>query len=384
MLHGMDDLITAARAGKLDPVYVLSSEHPILLERALTAIRDAAVPPEARGFNYDVVEGKASGQRIAALAQTLPMMAQRRMIFVRELGTMNADDAEPLLSYLASPNPSTVLVAQSSKVDKRQKLYAAVAKKGWLHVLAAPRQLQPWVTQEAAAVKVRLAPAAITRLIDVVGADLSRLSLAVAQLGLYAGDRQVTADDVDELIADTRERTVFELTDAIGAGDLEAALAGVAKLCDQRESAVGVVVMLARHLRQVAGVHGALAAGLPRGQWAERLGVPPFVVDKLAAHARVLPAAAVARATSHLAAADRALKGDPTLSGPYTGPQLKALGRELGERVVLERLVTFIVEAARAGRGGAGETGRAVPSRFAPGSPAAGKGAPGAGFRRSA
>ena len=389
----MDDLIAAARAGRLDPVYVLTSEHPVLIERAVIAIRDAAVPPAARGFNYDVVEGKASGQRITALSQTLPMMAQRRMIYVRELGTMNADDAEPLLAYFNSPNPSTVLVAVSSKVDKRQKLYAAVAKKGWLHTLTAPRQLAPWVQHEAAAAKVSIAPAAVARLIDVVGVDLSRLSLAVAQLGLYAGDRAVTVDDVDDLIADTRERTVFELTDAIGAGDLEDALAAVAKLCDQRESAVGVVVMLARHLRQVGAVHAAVAAGVPRGQWGERLGVPPFLVDKLAQHARFLTPAVVMRATANLAAADRALKGDPTLAGPYTGPQLKTLGRDLGERVFLERLVTSVVEGARqaasasrspsAGPGsGAAAAGRPGPPR---GPVMGGRPGPGGtGFRRGA
>ena len=80
----MDDLVTAARAGKLDPVYVIHSDHPILIERAVAAIRDATVPPNARGFNYDVVEGKPTGAKIVALAQTLPMMAARRMIFVRD------------------------------------------------------------------------------------------------------------------------------------------------------------------------------------------------------------------------------------------------------------------------------------------------------------
>ncbi len=339
----MDDLVAAARAGNLDPIYVLTSEHPILLERAISAIRDAAVPPEARGFNYDVVEGKPTGQRIVSLAQTLPMMAQRRLIFVRELGTMPADDAEPLLAYLASPNPSTVLVAQSSKVDKRQKLYAQLAKKGWLHTLTAPRQLGSWVQKEARDAKVAIEPGAISRLIDVVGSDLSRLSLAVSQLGLYAGGRAVTADDVDDLIADTRERSVFELTDSIGAGDLEGSLAAVAKLCDQRESAVGVVAMLARYVRQVRALHSAAARNLPRGQWAAEVGVPPFVVDKLAAAARRLTPEVSARALGNLAAADRALKGDPFLTGPFTGPLLKTLGRELGERIVLERLVTSMV-----------------------------------------
>src|SRR5262249_26565094 len=233
-------------------MYVLHSEHPILIDRVLGAIRDAVVPPAARGFNYDVIEGKPSGARIVALAQTLPMMAQRRMVYVRDLAAMAADDAEPLLGYLAKPNPSTVIAAVASKVDKRIKLYGLLARKGYLHVLEAPRQLAPWLRAEAKQQGVQLEPAAISRLIDAVGDDLSRLALAVEQLGLYAGRRAVTSDDVDELVADTRERTVFELTDAIGAADRPRALAAVASLIDQRESAVGVVIMLARHIRQLA------------------------------------------------------------------------------------------------------------------------------------
>ncbi|HEY1549201.1 MAG TPA: DNA polymerase III subunit delta [Kofleriaceae bacterium] len=336
----------------LDPVYVLHSEHAILIERAVAAIRDVAVPPMARGFNYDIVEGKPTGGKIAALAQTLPMMAERRMVLVRDLGLMAADDAEPLLQYFAKPNPSTVIVAITQKLDKRLKTFATASKKGWLHVLDAPRQLQPWLREEAKARHVEIEPSAIARLIDTVGSDLSRLALTVEQLGLYAGDRAVTSDDVDDLVADTRERSVFELTDAIGAADRPRALAAVAKLCDQRESAVGVVVMLARHVRQLSLVHAMQREGVPRGALAGRIGVPPFVVDKLLAQAKSYAPRALASATERLAIADRALKGDITLDSrvhDFTGPQLKALGRELAERVILERVVDGIVTlAARA------------------------------------
>ena len=345
----MDDLVAAARAGKLDPVYVIHSEHPILVERAVSAIRDAAVPPAARGFNYDVVEGKPSGSKIVALAQTLPMMAKSRMIYVRDLALMPADEADPLIRYLAAPNPSTVVVAVTSKLDKRLKLFAAVSKKGWLHVLEAPRQLVPWVRAEAKTKNIAIDAPAVQRLVDAVGDDLSRLALAVEQLALYAGDRAVTADDVDELIADTRERSVFELTDALGTGDRARALIAVASLCDQRESAVGVVVMLARHVRNLASLHALRAAGVPRNEWGTRVGVPPFVVDKLIAQARGYTPGALATAVARLAAADRALKGDITLDGrssPFTGPQMKALGRELGERVILEQVVGGIVDLA--------------------------------------
>lgn len=349
----MEDLLAELAAGRLDPIYVLHSEHPILIERVLGAIRDAAVPPAARGFNYDVVDGKPTGARIVGLAQTLPMMAQRRMVYVRDLSAMPADEAEPLLGYLGKPNPSTVVVAVASKIDKRIKLYAQLARKGYLHVLEAPRQLVPWLRGEAKRHGVQLEPAAVTRLIDAVGDDLSRLALGVEQLGLYAGRRPVTSDDVDELIADTRERTVFELTDAIGAADLPRALAAVAALVDQRESAVGVVVMLARHIRQLTQVHVLRDAGVPRGGWGPALGVPPFVVDKLIAQARSYEPPALSAATRRLANADRALKGDITLvstppspDGAFTGPQIKALGRDLAERVLLEQLVTGIVGLA--------------------------------------
>lgn len=340
----------------LQPVYVLHSDQPILLDRAIAAIRDAAVPPATRGFNYDVVEGKPSGSRIVALAQTLPMMAERRMVLVRDLSAMPADEAEPLIEYFAKPSPSTVVVALASKLDKRLKVFAAASKKGYLHVLEAPRQLAPWVRAEAQAKGVKLDGGAVSRLVETVGADLSRLALAVEQLGLFVGNpgskdpggsgRAVTSDDVDELIADTRERSVFELTDAIGSGDRARALAAVASLCDQRESAVGVVVMLARHVRQLSLVHALREEGVPRPQWASQLGVPPFVVDKLIAQARGFSPDVLALATERLSLADRALKGDITLdvaTSPFTGPQLKALGRELGERVILEQVVDRIV-----------------------------------------
>ena len=139
---------------------------------------------------------------------------------------------------------------------------------------------------------------------------------------------------------------MFELTDAIGSGDRPRALAAVSSLCDQRESAVGVVVMLARHIRQLSTLLTLRASNTPRSEWASKIGVPPFVVDKLLAQAKHFSPRALAAATRRLAEADRALKGDITLdsrAATYTGPQMKALGRDLGERVILETVVDAIV-----------------------------------------
>jgi DNA polymerase-3 subunit delta len=338
---------------QLDPVYLFASDHPVLIDRAVAEIRDAAVPPAMRGWNYDVIEGKATASRISAAANTLPMMAERRMVLVRDLAAMPSEELGKLVEYLDSPSPTTVLVAITSKLDKRMKLYATASKKGWLHVLEAPRNPVPWIRDEAKARGVKIAPDAVERLADAIGSDLSRLALTLDQLALYARDRPIAVDDVEDLVADTRERSVFELTDAIGEGRLPAAMAAVSSLCDQRQSAIGVIVMLARHIRQLAMVHVGKARGAGKGELSSLVGAPPFIVDKLTQQARRYTPDALARAEALLTATDRALKGMPlevsrgeTVEG-VSGSVIKTLGRQLGERVVLERLVERLVALGR-------------------------------------
>ena len=128
---------------------------------------------------------------------------------------------------------------------------------------------------------------------------------------------------------------MFELTDAIGQGDRQRALVALGALLDQRQSSVGVVMMLARHVRQLAVAQAGLQNRMPKGELGKLLGVPPFVVDKLATQARSFKATALDRAIRRLAEADFALKGGR--------PMLKTLGRDLGDRVVLDRLVAELL-----------------------------------------
>jgi DNA polymerase-3 subunit delta len=343
------DLFDDVASGSLAPVYVLISEHPLLLSRGLAALRDAAVPPATRGFNYDVFEGRgASAGPIVGAAETLPMMAKLRMVVIRDLAAMAGGELAQLVPYLEKPNPSTVLVGVAAKVDKRLKFFAVAKKKRFLHQLDPPRAIGPWIRKEAAARGARMSPRACDRMADVVGKDLSRIVLAIDQLALCAGDREIDADDVDELIADTRERSVFELTDAIGEGNRQRALAAVASLCEQRQSAIGVVVMLARHMRQLAKCQVAMAERQPRSALPGIVGAPPFVIDKLMSQARRYDAAGLGAALGKLHDADRGLKGMDW--------SVRTLGRDLGERVLLERLVSDLIELGSAGSGTRGRS----------------------------
>ncbi|HEU5055345.1 MAG TPA: hypothetical protein VFU21_02415, partial [Kofleriaceae bacterium] len=143
-------------------------------------------------------------------------------------------------------------------------------------------------------------------------------------------------DDVDDLVADTRERSVFELTDAIGAADRPRALGAVAALVDQRQSPIGVVSMLARHIRQLSLYRAGIKSGMGKQELARLLAVPPFVVDKLGRQADRFPDAALDRAIAALSLTDRALKGEREAQ--------KTLGRALTDRLLLEDVVQRLVD----------------------------------------
>ena len=328
-------------AGKLEPVYVLVSAEPLLLDRTLRALREATVAPALRAFNEDVIEGRgATATRVLGAARTLPMMGPKRLVLVREIGAMTAAELGGLIEYLEAPSPSTVLVATAAKADKRLKFFSVAAKKGVMHELTAPRDLNGWVNDEARQRKIAIKPDAVRRLTEAVGADLSRLSLVLDQLAVYAGEGvAIAVDDVDDLVADTRERSVFELTDAIGAGDRMRAMAAVAALCDQRQSAVGVVAMLGRHMRQLSVYRAARAGGVAKSEMARVLGVPPFVVDKIGRQAERYGDAALDKAVIEISATDRTLKGEDEVG--------KTLGRGLTERVLLDRIVERLVDLGR-------------------------------------
>ena len=86
-------------------------------------------------------------------------------------------------------------------------------------------------------------------------------------------------------------------------------------------------------MRQIGLCHVATEERLPKTEIAKRVGAPPFVVDKLMAQARRYGPDAVAAALARLHETDCGLKG----MEPWSVS--KILGRDLGERILLERLI---------------------------------------------
>jgi len=316
------DLIGAIENGQIDPIYALHGAERYLVDRCLAAIRRAVLGGAGAGasFNYDVFELKETPlARVVATARTVPMMARRRLVIAKGIDEVKAPELEPLLPYVEDPNPTTCLVLLGEKIDTRFKVFATLRKAGFVHDFPPlrDRELAGWLAREARQRKVALDSDAATALAEIAGPDLGRLSQALEQLTLYVGEgKRVRLEDVEELIAETRQRGVFELTKAIGDGDVERALRLLANMQRNREPALRIQFMLVRQLRQIWRAKELAAAGAPRAEIAGAVGIAPFFLDDVLNPARRMSTASLARSYERLYQADKTLKSsriDPDL-----------------------------------------------------------------------
>ncbi len=264
------DVLSSIDKGELAPIYCLVGEERFLIDRCLEALRTAVFGPTGAGADFNLDHFDLKERSLAAVldsARTLPMFAKRRLVIARGLDELKSEDLEPLSGYLADPNPTTCLaLVGGAKVDGRLKLFQAVKKAGYLHEFAHLRdwQLGDWLQAEARRRKLTLHPEAARLLAEAAGPDLGRMSLCLEQAALYAGaDARVEPDHVQAVVPESRERGIFELTKAIGAGQRGQALRLLGNLLRNREPALRIQFMLMRQLRQIWRAKELQAAGRP-------------------------------------------------------------------------------------------------------------------------
>ena len=180
------DPMEALSDGEIGPLYWVCGKERFLVDRAVARIKERVLDPRTRDFNYDLFYAKEAGAaKIVQSSRTLPMMAKRRLIIVRDGDALDAKGLEPLLPYVASPAPETCLVFVADTADAKQKKFFTAFGKHGVVLKFEPlkdRQLPAFIRDEAKARKVKLDNGVAELLAEEVGAELGPLVDAVEHL----------------------------------------------------------------------------------------------------------------------------------------------------------------------------------------------------------
>ena len=346
--------IEAAQAGtgKLRPGYVLAGDEVFLLDRCRAAVLKAFVPADLRDFclsEFDLAS--TSIFEVLDRAQTPSLMAPFQVIFVRnvrQLYTRGAkkDEFAAIGRYFQSPNPQALLLfvadfvripsdARRMELDDKNR-YERLTETlgdhcGMVELARANEEdAMRWAVAMAQEAGNRLEPDAARELVDALGADMMLVASELEKLLLYATGRgRITLGDVETMVLSAKQRTLYELTDAISARDRVRALAllqGLLNSSDAGEdSAIGHLYMLAKTFRQMLVIlekNVRDSRAIWQALW-QGFRMPPFAADDLIRQARRYKSRReLTRALRLVARADLELRSSPP-----------------DKRLVLERLV---------------------------------------------
>jgi DNA polymerase III subunit delta len=349
--------IEASRTGgMLRPGYVLLGDEAYLHERCRRAILDTLIDagsgPAMRDFALAEID-LAETNIFEALdrAQTPSLMAPFQVLFLRNLKTLytrgaKKDEFAALDAYGRSPNPQALLVfvadhlhlpSDLRRMDMQDKdRYERIRETlgDWCGMVELVRveesDAMRWLVAEAEKRGSALEADAARELADALGADLMLMASELEKLLLYTGERRrITLGDVETMVLGAKQRSLYELTDAISAKDRPRALAllqGLLNASDGgEESAIGHLYMLARTFRQMLVIlekNVRDSRAIWQALW-QGFRMPPFAAEDLIRQARRYKSRRdLTRALRLIARADLELRSSPP-----------------DKRLVLERLV---------------------------------------------
>ncbi|MGA7314684.1 MAG: DNA polymerase III subunit delta [Silvibacterium sp.] len=355
-----DRFVAEVHGNNLRAGYVLLGDEVFLYERCRRAVLETLVPQELRDFclsDLDLAESNIF--EVLDRARTPSLMAPFQVFFVRGLKALytrgaKKDEFAAMDEYFRSPNPQSLILfvadhlripSDPRRMDMEDKnRYERIRETlgDWCGMVELARADEAdalrWISSESERNQVRFDADAARELADALGSDMMLIASEWNKLVLYAGEkRRVTLGDVETMVLAAKQRSLYELTDAISAKDTRRALLllqGLLNASDGGEdSAIGHLYMLARTFRQMLVIlekNVRDSRAIWQALW-QGFRMPPFAADDLIRQARRYKSSReITRALRLIARADLELRSQPP-----------------DKRLVLERLVFDLTKEAK-------------------------------------
>ncbi len=335
-----DRFLTEVQSHKLRPAYVFVGDETFFRKRCREAILEHLVPPDLRDFSlFDFDLSETDLAEVLDRARTPSLMAPFQVFFVKGVKTMfgrgsNEDKLSAIEQYCKDPNPDAVIIfvadhisipADARRMEMQDKEryeriretlghYCGIVELSRVEEGEAVR----WIAEYCVTREVTIDPDAARELVDALGGDMMMVSNELEKLILYVGDKKrVSLGDVETMVLAAKQRSLYELTDAISSKDRVKALEmldAILTTGDGDEAAIGHLYMLAKTFRQMLVILERNVRD-QRMLWAalwQGFRVPPFAADDIIKQARRYKSKReLTRAIRLVARTDLALRSNP-------------------------------------------------------------------------
>src|SRR3989344_8785928 len=239
---------------------------------------------------------------------TPPFLAKKRMVVIKELIAKNRGQKiqKEILEILDKNGLTDVILIfwegdlgniktsrKKSKISTRRSniLFERLKKEKYVQEfeLLETSEVRKWASAEIKKKDGQINPAALAMLIDFIGNDLWQLNSEIDKLIAYAKNKEVSVNDVQNLVKTKLDDDIFKLTDALGQKNKKLALKLVS---DQLQSGVMPTQLLSKIIWQyknlllIKGFVENNGSGYPDKRLGYQLGLHPFVIKKTMAQVK--------------------------------------------------------------------------------------------------
>ncbi len=341
---------------KLRPAYVFVGDEVFFRDQCRRALLQHLVPPELRDFSlHDFDLAEVSIAEVLDRARTPSLMAPFQVFFIRGVKALygrgsHAAEFGEIERYVKDPSPAAVLIFVADHLsipadvrrmdmqdkDRYDRIRETLGEYCGMVELARVEESDGmrWIISQAEKEGVKVDQDAARELMDALGTDMMLVSRELEKLILFVAEKKhITLGDVETMVLAAKQRSLYDLTDAISAKDKARALSvldGLLSTSEGDDAAIGHLYMLSRTFRQMLVIlekNVRDSRTIWQALW-QGFRVPPFAADDLIRQARRYKSRRdLTRALRLIARADIALRSSPP-----------------SKRMVLEQLVIQLAE----------------------------------------
>jgi DNA polymerase-3 subunit delta len=237
-------LRAAIKSGTFAPAYYFHGEDDYLKEEELRRVIAAAVDPATRDFNFETLRGAdLDAEALGSMVSTPPMMADRRVLVVRDVNALKKDARAMLDKYLRNPAPDLLLLLISGAAAKAEKGLTAATTAIEFKSLTGnriPKWIVYYVEHDLGST---ITEGAATLLQEAVGTDLAQLRIELDKVSSYTAGGAITEAAVSAVVGVRPGETMGDFLDAIGDRNAPKALAMLETILQQPKASAVTTVM---------------------------------------------------------------------------------------------------------------------------------------------
>lgn len=285
----------ALAAGEPGKLYVLHGEESYLRDHYLSKLKELILSGGMGTFNlHELAAKEMSPRALEQAVDCLPMMGKRTLVLVTDYDLFKAGekDRESYGRIFAQlPDYCCVVFVYDLipyKGDARTKLAAALKEYGTVvhFVRQDQKNLVDWVRRRFRALEKDIDTKLALEFIFLCGDLMTNLAGEIEKVGAYAKGARITREDIDAVATPQLDAVVYGMTDAIGAGKFDRALAVLGELYQMQEAPIRILWSLSRQVRQLYSARLALESGRGASYVAQLWGLKPYPSEKLMGMAR--------------------------------------------------------------------------------------------------